>query len=139
MAVGGKALGVAGGLLLPSNGLWGDLSERCFDAPATAGCPGAAVWNENSEGDGTPKNALGADQQPNYDDIVKGIGKVAAGTGLSEREVRDRIHRAKGNLPQGSNPDVGVRLPSGEIHPEAPDGGYGDSIGNIWDELGGFR
>jgi hypothetical protein len=138
LSAGGKAAGVVGGLLFPSNGLSGDASQRCFDAPFDPGCSGTAVWNE-STGDGTPKNALSADQQPNYDDIAKGIGKIAAGTGLSDREVRDRIHRAKGNLPRGSNPDVGVRLPSGEIHPEAPDGGYGDSIGNIWDEPGGFR
>src|SRR5690606_35985833 len=47
---------------IPANGFWGNSAERCFDAPATAGCPGAAVWNESSKGDGSPNNALNADQ-----------------------------------------------------------------------------
>lgn len=76
------------------------------------------------------------------DDVAQGIGKIASGTGLSERDVRDRIHGAKGNLPKSAgirNPDVGVDLDTGEIYPVNPDGSLGDSIGNIYDEPGGYR
>jgi len=40
-------------------------------------------------------------------------------------------------LPKGKerNPDVEVDLNTGEIYPKVPDGGIGDSIGNIYDHL----
>ena len=64
-------------------------------------------------------------------------GKIAAETGLTEKEVKDRIHDAKKNMPRGGdvrNPDVAVDLDTGEIHPKNKDGTYGDSIGNIFDD-----
>jgi RHS repeat-associated protein len=36
-------------MAMPLNG-FGSESERCFDAPMTAGCLGAAVWNESGKG-----------------------------------------------------------------------------------------
>ncbi|MGI9420844.1 MAG: hypothetical protein ACR2RA_23720 [Geminicoccaceae bacterium] len=63
-------------------------------------------------------------------------GKIASETGLTEKEVREKIHEAKGNMPRGGevkNPDVAVDLDTGEIHPKNEDGTYGDSIGNIYD------
>ncbi len=62
------------------------------------------------------------------------IGQIAKETGLSEREVKDRIHEAKNDIPKGTeqrNPDVVVDLNTGEIHPVSEDGTVGDSIGNI--------
>jgi hypothetical protein len=64
------------------------------------------------------------------------IGQIAEETGLTAKEVRDKIHEAKENLPRGTgvrNPDVVVDLDDGEIYPKIPGGGYGDSIGNIYD------
>ena len=64
------------------------------------------------------------------------IGQIADETGLTAEEVRDKIHEAKENLPRDTgvrNPDVVVDLDDGEIYPKIPGGGYGDSIGNIYD------
>ncbi|WP_333879020.1 RHS repeat domain-containing protein, partial [Methylobacter sp.] len=70
-------------------------------------------------------------------DLTNSIGKISDATGLSPQEVRDRIHNAKQNLPKSSNkrnPDCQVDVNTGEIYPEVPGGGTGDSIGNIFDE-----
>ena len=66
---------------------------------------------------------------------TKGVGPIASKTRLSPDEVKDRIHRMKpGNVGGGGkrNPDVAVD-DDGEVYPEIPGGGYGDSIGNIYD------
>lgn len=40
-------------------------------------------------------------------------------------------------MPRGKvrNPNVEVDLDTGEIYPQTPGGGIGDSIGNIWEFL----
>ena len=55
---------------------------------------------------------------------------------MSEREVKDAIHDVKTNIPKSSkirNPDVMVDTKTGEVYPKTPNGGLGDSIGNIFD------
>lgn len=107
---------------------------------------GFAWWALRSDsecnGDGDCEDGEEEEGEPAPEDLVKGIGKISEKTGLPAREVRDRIHKAKQNIPKGTgirNPDVVVNPITGEIYPETPDGGIGDSIGNIFDEPGGFR
>ncbi len=81
--------------------------------------------NSRSEGPSDPRG------------LAERIGDIAEKTGLSRKQVKDRIHRAKRNLPKDkvTNPDVGVDPTTGEIFPKNPDGGFGDSIGNIFDDF----
>jgi len=64
-------------------------------------------------------------------------GRIADIFGLTDKEVRDRIHEEKKNMVPGAtkggkkNPDVLVDLITGEIYPKGPGGSIGDSIGNI--------
>lgn len=74
-----------------------------------------------------------------YGDLISRPGQIADQFGATAREVKDAIHQAKTNLPRGGpvrNPDVSVDPVSGEIYPQLPGGGFGDSIGNMWDLLG---
>jgi hypothetical protein len=74
-----------------------------------------------------------------YGDLISRPGQIADRFGATAREVKDAIHQAKTNLPRGGsvrNPDVSVDPVSGEIYPQLPGGGFGDSIGNMWDLLG---
>ena len=68
--------------------------------------------------------------------MTDNVGKIAEETGLTPKEVKDRIHKAKQNIPKGTgvrNPDVVVDTESGDISPKTPDGGHGDPIGNLLD------
>jgi hypothetical protein len=72
-------------------------------------------------------------------DYLRKEGQIAARFGTTVRAVKDAIHAAKTNLPKGRpirNPDVAVDPDTGEIYPVI-DGCLGDSIGNVWDLLGG--
>ncbi len=67
--------------------------------------------------------------------IAKEVGK-RLGRRVAPDEIRDAIHRAKENLGRGGkikNPDVMVDPESGDVRPKTPEGGLGDSIGNIGD------
>ena len=78
----------------------------------------------------------GDDDLPNEDNLSDKISEIADKTGLSPKEVRDSIHKAKTNLPKGTNvrnPDVKVDTTTGEVFPQTSDGGIGDSIGNVFD------
>jgi RHS repeat-associated protein len=86
--------------------------------------------NESSD------DSSGSTGEPNPKDLTDNIGKIADKTGLSEKDVLDAIHRAKDRIPKGTkkrNPDCSVDTKTGEIYPQTPDGGIGDSIGNIFD------
>jgi hypothetical protein len=75
--------------------------------------------------------------EPDDRNLSGSIPDISNETGLPPRQVKDRIHKAKKNIPKGTrirNPDVVVDTETGEIYPEAPDGTIGDSIGNIYDE-----
>ena len=66
--------------------------------------------------------------------------QIAERLGVTTRDVNDAIHALKTDLPRGGpvrNPDVVVDAVSGEVFPQLPGGGIGDSIGNIFDELPG--
>lgn len=75
---------MAGGLLFPSNGLWNTKPGECY---GTLTCAARPVYNESGEGDGTPEDALDADQtdeelEPKIDSVSK-----------SRDSVRDAIRR----------------------------------------------
>ena len=74
---------------------------------------------------------------PSEDDLSDRDGDIASKTGLTAEEVKKKIHNAKNKgLPKSGpvkNPDVAVDTNTGEIYPKIPGGGYGDSIGNIFD------
>jgi hypothetical protein len=73
-------------------------------------------------------------------DFLSRPSQIADRLGVSTREVKDAIHAVKTNLPRGGpirNPDVVVDAVTGEVFPQLPGGGVGDSIGNIFDYLPG--
>ena len=92
----------------------------------------------------TPENNGGKNPK-NGDEAVKDLtsntGKIAKEIGRKEKEVRNAIEKVKqsGAWRSGTknrNPDVVVDTKTGEVYPKTPDGGIGDSIGNIYDYLG---
>ncbi len=59
---------------------------------------------------------------------------------MTTRQAKDAIHAVKRNMPRSGptrNPDVMVDLNTGEVYPQLPEGGVGDSIGNILEFLPG--
>lgn len=89
------------------------------------------MMNENA--DATPSNP-----EPDAGNLSDKVGKIATALGVTEKQVRDAIHKVKRNLRTGGktrNPDVEVDLNTGEVYPKVPGGGRGDSIGNIWEFL----
>ena len=73
-------------------------------------------------------------------DFLSPPSQIAERLRVSTREVKDAIHAVKTNLPRGGpicNPDVVVDAVTGEVFPQLPGGGVGDSIGNIFDYLPG--
>lgn len=68
-------------------------------------------------------------------DLTDKEGKIAAKLGKSVKEVREAIHKVKADKGIDNNADVDVDLNTGEVYPKSPDGGHGDSIGNIFDKL----
>jgi len=73
-------------------------------------------------------------------ELLSKPSQIAERLGVSPREVNDAIHALKPNIPSGGpvkNPDVVVDVVSGEVFPQIPGGGLGDSIGNIFDVLPG--
>ena len=66
------------------------------------------------------------------------IGELSTTLGRTGKEIKEAIHQCKQNLPKSGpqrNPDVVVDKVSGEVYPKLPNGGFGDSIGNIFDFL----
>jgi hypothetical protein len=98
-----------------------------------------------------PQLTLGAPIVVPGDSVVRAegytgrVGKIAEGASkqlgrrVTPREVKDAIHGVKDKgLGRGgpiSNPDVRVHPRTGDVKPEIPGGGLGDSIGNIYDFL----
>ncbi|MDU0314111.1 polymorphic toxin-type HINT domain-containing protein [Phycicoccus sp. M110.8] len=74
-------------------------------------------------------------------DMMSRPQQIADRFNATTRQVKDAIHAAKRQgLPRNGpvrNPDLSVDTNTGEIYPQLPDGGYGDSIGNLWDYLEG--
>jgi RHS repeat-associated protein len=108
-------------------------SNKPNDRPKPAPVP---LPNADGARDGGGKdcatNTAGAD-------YLRKESQIAARFGTTVRAVKDAIHAAKTNLPKGGpirNPDVAVDPDTGEIYPDI-DGCLGDSIGNLWDLLGG--
>jgi len=69
--------------------------------------------------------------------IAKEIGKKL-GRRIKPEQIEKAIHEAKKALDRGDairNPDVEVNVDTGDIRPKTPNGGLGDSIGNIEDYL----
>jgi len=70
---------------------------------------------------------------------TKNIGKLAKQFNKTRKEIETAIHKAKKPLQrfkgkgQKSNVDVTIDPTTGEVYPEIPGGGLGDSIGNILD------
>ena len=105
-----------------------------------AGWLGYAVWNAVDSAD---KGGDADDADDRYTDRIGKIARDASetlGRKVTEREIKDAIHKVKNEgLGRGGpvrNPDVSVD-PSGDVKPKLPDGQLGDSIGNIYDHLGG--
>jgi RHS repeat-associated protein len=82
-----------------------------------------------------PKN-LNAENK----NVTDKIGKIAQALGVSQEAVKRAIEKIKrDNLGGGGNgnqnPDVVVDIKTGEVYPKAPNGKYGDSIGDIHNYL----
>lgn len=91
------------------------------------------MMNENADANSAPSNP-----EPDAGNLSDKVGKIATALGVTEKQVRDAIHKVKRNLRAGGktrNPDVEVDLDTGEVYPKVPGGGRGDSIGNIWEFL----
>ena len=61
-------------------------------------------------------------------------GRIARETGLSVKEVKERLHKVRENLPRKTdvrNPVVAVDVVTGEIHPKNLDGTYGIQSGTF--------
>jgi hypothetical protein len=87
---------------------------------------------------GTFDGGDGADS-PDPADLSDNPGEIAHDLGTSPSDVRQAIERTKQDAPLEGNPDVYVDTRTGEVYPKVRGGGFGDSIGNIWDYLGGRR
>jgi RHS repeat-associated protein len=125
-------------VLLSSCALGGFANPFCDAAIIINGCKWVAIVGSivMMSGDSCSGDDCPTDDSPNEDDLSEKINEIARKTGLSPKEVRDRIHNAKTNLPKGTgvrNPDVKVDTTTGEVYPQTPDGGIGDSIGNLFD------
>ncbi len=74
-----------------------------------------------------------------YGKLTKSVNKMAKKLGVSDKAIRDAIHKVKKNLPKSGpikNPDVKVDLNTGEVYPIVKGSkAVGDSIGNIFDHL----
>ena len=74
-----------------------------------------------------------------FSGLTSSIGKMSTAFGRSPAAIRAAIESAKQSGLYGGgaikNPDVMVDLETGEIYPQLPSGGTGDSIGNIMDFL----
>jgi RHS repeat-associated protein len=73
-------------------------------------------------------------------DFLSKPGQIANRLGATTDEVNDAIHAVKKSIPPGApvrNPNVVVDAITGEVYPQIPGGGLGDSIGNIFDHLPG--
>jgi hypothetical protein len=117
----------------------GPVNPLCDAAIIVNGCKwaiilGAAVLMSGDSCDG--ESCAKSEGSPDEKDLSDRVNDIAGKTGLSPKEVEDRIHKAKTNLPKGTgvrNPDVKVDTKTGEVYPKTPEGGIGDSIGNIFD------
>jgi len=65
-----------------------------------------------------------------------GVGKLANQFGYTTKQIRIAIHAVKRGAAFPGNPDV-VIDGAGEVYPVGSDGVAGDSIGNIFEHLGG--
>jgi RHS repeat-associated protein len=121
----------------------------------TGGEGGAAVGTVAVPGLGTVAGAAGGSLVGSIVGAIGGMAKalitdvttmfkvssstkeISNKTGISEKEVKQRIHRAKPRIPKSTlvkNPDVAIDTETGEIYPKIRGGKLGDSIGNIYDE-----
>lgn len=89
VAIGGRALGVAGGLLFPSNGLWNTKPGECY---GTLTCAARPVYNEiDSVIDGLAVN--GVDKGGHIEVDRRGgsqagdFGRIVGAAGSSERPI----------------------------------------------------
>jgi hypothetical protein len=99
---------------------------------------GQRVLSESSEDSDNPETEVKGQTKPEVGDCPtcggdtsNKTGKIAKEHGLSPKETKDRIHGLKGDAKITGNPDVEVCSNCGEVFPQTPDGGLGDSIGNI--------
>ena len=105
------------------------------DGRSIAGLTPAVLPSRQNNGSQMCPTPSSGNNQLN-ENLTDKIGEISKDTGLTPKQVKDRIHGAKENLPKGTNvrnPDVVVDTGTGEIYPKTPDGSYGDSIGNIFD------
>ena len=99
----------------------------------------AIIWisgliNANEE----TENPENADEKPKS--LADKEGKIANKIGRTVKEVKEAIEKVKQSIPwrsdgKNTNPNVEVDTDTGEVYPKTPDGGIGDSIGNIFDHL----
>lgn len=124
----GKGLAALGGWLASAKGAT-IVTSASIAAYAASDLSLEPMLNESNDGNSNS-------DEFNPDDLSDKVGDIADKTGLTTKEVRDKIHEAKKYLPKSGptrNPDVEVDTVTGEIYPQLPDGGSGDSIGNIFD------
>jgi len=122
----------------------GTAARKLFNAFASAGegsstGPGNGDEGENGENGSNGKGDEGQGWPPR---TTKSVDKIAQETGYTKKQINDAIHAVKNKasayLRSGvgrQNPDMQVDPTTGEVYPETPDGGIGDSIGNIFDYL----
>ncbi|MFC7262657.1 hypothetical protein [Streptomyces lutosisoli] len=70
--------------------------------------------------------------------MVSKPNALARATGYSVKQIKEAIHRVKGQggwrgIGDNGNPDMLIDPNTGEVHPQMLDGTPGDSIGNIFD------
>jgi RHS repeat-associated protein len=133
---------VVGGVFIVCYFLCPEVARGIIDA-------GVTVWNEITSSDDEDEEA--GDEADEKKDEKKGASRPEVGTcpdcggdtstkpgqigrdhELKPKEVRDRIHELKDDLP--GNPDVEVCESCGEVFPQTNEGGLGDSLGNIKDD-----
>ena len=89
--------------------------------------------NDNSGG-----SCPNGDDDQNDKNLTDSPQKIAKKLGQSREEIKDAIHKVKENMHRSGptrNPNVSVNIKTGEVYPQTPGGGTGDSIGNIFDHL----
>lgn len=136
---GGGGLALAGGGVLSEAGVVVTAAEVVeVVAGTTAIAAGSHIMlSEAASSGGDSSGGSGAGGGRN---LSSRPGQIADRFDATTREVKDAIHAVKRNMPRSGpvrNPDVMVDLETGEVYPQLPEGGVGDSIGNILEFLPG--
>jgi hypothetical protein len=106
--------------------------------PPNSSCGGSSGSSSSGKpdpGNGSDNNGINASKS-----LADKESKIANEIGRTVKEVKNAIEKVKQgggwrNGTKNRNPDVKKKKKTGEVYPKTPSGGYGDSIGNIYDYL----